>query len=50
MLARYEAAANLPPVIWPPIPPAEDKLPLFRQASAMCLQPVASKVVSSPRR
>ena len=46
MLARYEAAANLPPAKWPSLPPAEDRLPLFRQASALCLQPVSSKVIA----
>ena len=46
LLARYEAAANLPSVTWPSMPPADDRLPLFRKASAMCLQPVASKVVA----
>ncbi|WP_205481304.1 SURF1 family protein [Sphingomonas arenae] len=46
LLLRYEAAANLPAVNWPSIPPADNKLPLFRKASAMCLQPVASKVIA----
>lgn len=44
LLARYAAAANLPPIAWPAMPPADDQLPLFRKASVMCLEPVAARV------
>lgn len=50
MLARYQSAANLPPVAWPSLPPAEDELPLFRRASAMCLQPIGSKAIAGRNR
>lgn len=46
MLARFEAATGLPPVAWPTVPPSEDQLPLFRRASAMCLQPTTKMVVA----
>ena len=39
LLAAYAAAANLPPIGWPSVPPKEP-LPLFRSASANCLQVV----------
>ena len=46
LLARFEAARGLPPVTWPAMPPKDDALPLFRRASAMCLEPVGMKVVA----
>jgi surfeit locus 1 family protein len=36
LLASYAAAANLPPIGWPSVPPKEP-LPLFRSATANCL-------------
>ena len=36
LLASYAAAANLPPIGWPSIPPKEP-LPLFRSATGNCL-------------
>ncbi len=37
LLAAYTAAANRPPIGWPSVPPKEP-LPLFRHATANCLQ------------
>jgi surfeit locus 1 family protein len=39
-LARYAAAAHLPPVPWPTAPLADQDLPLFRLATGNCLQPI----------
>ncbi|QPQ54390.1 SURF1 family protein [Allosphingosinicella flava] len=35
LIARYQAAAVLPPVAWPNLPPADDSL-LYRQAQGFC--------------
>ena len=40
LIARYEAAAKLPPVAWPAVPPADDSL-LYRRADGFCLKVVA---------
>jgi len=45
LIARYEANANLPPVAWPAVPPADDSL-LYRRANGFCLQPVAWRAVA----
>ncbi len=37
LLESYEAAAGLPPIGWPSLPPKEP-LPLFRSATGNCLQ------------
>lgn len=37
LIARYEAAAGLPPVAWPRVPPADGSL-LFRRANGLCLE------------
>ena len=50
LLVRYDQAASLPPVSWPSMPPAEDRLPLFRHSAAMCLEPVGTKVVAGRNR
>ena len=44
--ARYAQAQGLPATAWPTIPIASERLPLFRRASATCLQPVGRKVVA----
>ena len=49
IVARYSVALNQPPVAWPTIPTAEADLPLFRQASGMCLQPSAKPQVIAGR-
>lgn len=50
LLARYQAAADLPPVTLPTVPSADEDLPLFRKASALCLDPVGSRVVAGRNR
>lgn len=49
-LARFEAAAGLPPVAWPDRPIAERELPLFRRSTGLCLQPVAASVTAGRNR
>lgn len=43
LLARYTQAQGLPPVTFPTVPLADTALPLFRRATALCLQPVSQK-------
>jgi len=45
LIARYEANAKLPPVAWPALPPADDRL-LYRRAAGFCLQPVGWRAVA----
>lgn len=37
LLARYAVAEKMPPIGWPTLPLADDRLPLFRHAAANCL-------------
>ena len=37
LLARYAAARNLAPIVWPTVP-IDEPLPLFRKASGTCLR------------
>lgn len=46
LLARYEAASGLPSLAYPTQAMARDRMPLFRQSRANCLQPVAVKTVA----
>jgi cytochrome oxidase assembly protein ShyY1 len=50
MLARFEAAAGLPPVAWPTSPIGSEDAPLFRRSSGHCLQPVATKAIAGRNR
>lgn len=50
LLARYTAARGLPPTVWPTRPVGDSHLPLFRRATGLCLQPVASKAVGGRNR
>jgi hypothetical protein len=43
LLDRFRAAQNLPPISFPTGPIHEDRLPLFRHSTGMCLQPVAKR-------
>lgn len=45
LMARYEAAANLPAVAWPAVPPGDDSL-LYRRAEGLCLQPTGWRAVA----
>jgi len=49
LLARYAAAANLPPIGWPSVPPKEP-LPLFRSATANCLQVIGFRTAAGQNR
>ncbi len=46
LLARYEAATGLPAIDFPVGAIATERMPLFRKASANCLQPVGMKTVA----
>lgn len=49
LLASYAAAANLPPMGWPVVPPKEP-LPLFRSATANCLSVVGFRTAAGQNR
>ena len=46
LIARYAAAQNQPPIAFPTVPLKDDELPLFRHATAVCLQPVDRRVTA----
>jgi surfeit locus 1 family protein len=46
LLARYAAAQNRPPISFPTVPTEDADLPLFRHATAVCLQPVGKRVTA----
>ena len=50
LLSQYRAAQGLPPVGWPGGAIRDEQLPLFRQASGMCLEPVATKLIAGRNR
>jgi cytochrome oxidase assembly protein ShyY1 len=50
LLAQYRAAEGLPPIAFPATPLSDDQLPLFRHATAMCLQPVAKRATAGRNR
>ncbi|NUS99981.1 MAG: SURF1 family protein [Sphingomonas sp.] len=45
LLKQYEQAEKLPPISYPTLPLADDKLPLFRHATGVCLRPVGRRTV-----
>lgn len=49
LLTSYAAAANLPPIGWPSIPPKEP-LPLFRSATGNCLSVVGFRTSAGQNR
>ncbi|MFP5330095.1 MAG: SURF1 family protein [Alphaproteobacteria bacterium] len=49
LIAQYRAAANLPPVAFPTMPGAGEKL-LFRWATGFCLRPVSTRTVAGANR
>ena len=49
LLATYAAAANLPPIGWPSMPPKEP-LPLFRSATGNCLSVVGYRTAAGQNR
>ena len=50
LIARYQHAANLPPITWPTEPLRAEQLPLFRHATGMCLRLVRQRVVAGQNR
>ncbi len=51
LLARYAAAEKLPPIAWPILlPKGDDKLPLFRHATGVCLRPVGKYAIAGENR
>ena len=50
LLAQYAAAERLPPISWPTAPLNDGQLPLFRYATAVCLKPVGTRVLSGQNR
>jgi len=46
LIARYGHAQALPPVTWPTAPLPDDRLPLFRHATGVCLQAVGRRAVA----
>lgn len=49
LLATYRAAADKPPIAWPVVPPKEP-LPLFRTATANCLEVVGFRTTAGANR
>jgi surfeit locus 1 family protein len=50
LLARYRAAQDLPPISYPTGPVHENRLPLFRHSTGMCLSPVAKRSTAGRNR
>ena len=50
LLERFRAAQNLPPISFPTGPIHEDRLPLFRHATGLCLKPVAKRSTAGRNR
>ena len=50
LLAQYQAAQNLPPITWPSSPIKGDRLPLFRQATGVCLRAIGTRTVAGENR
>jgi surfeit locus 1 family protein len=50
LLAQYHAAEKLPPITWPSTPIKGDQLPLFRQATGVCLRPIGTRAAAGENR
>ena len=50
LLAQYAAAQKEPPITWPTIPLKSDQLPLFRNATGVCLRPVGHRAMAGENR
>jgi cytochrome oxidase assembly protein ShyY1 len=50
LLAQYRHAETLPPIIWPTTPLKDDQLPLFRQATGVCLHPIGERAIAGENR
>jgi cytochrome oxidase assembly protein ShyY1 len=47
--AQYQQASRLPPIAWPAVPPADDRL-LYRRATGFCLEPVGWRAIAGRNR
>jgi cytochrome oxidase assembly protein ShyY1 len=50
LLARYRIAQTLPPITFPTAPIHDDQLPLFRHATGVCLQVIATRATAGSNR
>ncbi len=50
VIARYAAARTLPPISFPAMPIASDRLPLFRHATGLCAQPGGRRLAPGQNR
>jgi cytochrome oxidase assembly protein ShyY1 len=50
LLAQYAQAQRLPPITWPTIPLKDAQLPLFRNATGVCLRPLGKRAVAGENR
>jgi len=50
LLARYAAAAQQPPIVFPTMPLHEDQLPLFRHATGVCLRVAGQRAQAGENR
>ena len=50
LLAQYRQAQNLPPISWPTVPLAKNRLPLFRNATGNCLRPVSKRAIAGENK
>ena len=50
LIVQYRHAQDLPPIIWPTVPLHGDELPFFRNATGVCLRPVAKHAVAGENR
>lgn len=50
LLAKYARAETLPPVTWPTVPLRDDRLPLFRHATGVCLRIAGHRAVAGENR
>jgi cytochrome oxidase assembly protein ShyY1 len=46
LLARFAAAEQMPPIIFPTEPVANDQLPLFRHATGVCLKATGKRAIA----
>lgn len=46
LLAQYQQAQRLPPIIWPTAPVSSQQLPLFRHATGNCLRVAGKRAVA----
>ena len=50
LLAKFEHAQSLPPIAFPTVPLKDDQLPLFRQATGVCLRPIGHRAMGGENR